>query len=171
MANDPYTAVYKKIWAIAEGHAALASRVKAGNRIKFDEDRGAEKLKVEPSTGDLPELMLEPVGQVEERSTSTARIIHQSFQFVLATGTTRVDADAGLFRITWELQRAFEQYGKNHGGKLGLAYVGSMTWKVGGQAIGSPDDRGRRGWATLMTVNVELHLSVADHLMASAPTF
>jgi len=159
--TDPFTQVYNGLWEMAEANDRLMSFVKVRNRIKYDDNLGPKE---NVSEADLPELMLVSDGSPSFNiiSNSHDTRITKGYKWSLATGDLNLE---NYNVIAWELLRSMGRW-KN--------VLCSLTWndctfvrhfemvsaEEGIQFL--DENRGIRGWATVVSLTVDLHFSTTQ---------
>lgn len=110
--SDPFSAVYNHLWGLAEANTWIADNVKKHNRIKFDQE---EPIKKTVGDGDIPELVLHPIGGAEQplQLTSNQFEIKPRFQWLLTTGDYFVKKR--LFPMSWNLYLVMATFRANMG--------------------------------------------------------
>lgn len=106
MASNPLEIIHDAAWTAAVADTELATLVKPGNRIKFDE-RSSTKTQIQD--GDLPELILIPrsgVGNFTQTSSNVGFDI--TYDWLISTGDYRVNYR--VYPVTWSLFRAMAAF-------------------------------------------------------------
>jgi len=166
--TDPFSIVLDRLWRILEAHDDLLDLVKAGNRI---ERAGEERSGRWPrQDADLPTLDIVPAGtsEVEMVRSSSAVEVDQLYDIRIQTGSA--DETAQLLPIRWHLIRAL------HGATftqswvirpIRVVLVNEQLADVGEPGI--VEAGGRRGWQTVVQVDVRMIFDTTDHIEAADP--
>jgi len=161
---NPFQAVYDALWDLVLTSTELATLVKEGNRIRFDKT-ARNPLKHALQVGDVPELILLPLGSQSANlsASSCTTHFHRQYQFILATGDLRLAE--GLDTVSWNLLCAFANW---------RAVLGPLTWNekrfVQGFDItaitdglrDSENNKNLNGWSSLLTVSVFMQFRTQD---------
>ncbi len=109
MAHSPdiFSAWEEGIWAIIESDPRLVSLVRLRNRIKMVDS--AQPFKPDPSSADVPELMLVPTtGQRDEASTGSSSYgFIQRYTLVISTDQARTNQDRSVYAVMSAIFSAF----------------------------------------------------------------
>jgi hypothetical protein len=164
-ASNPLTAVYNALWTLLEQHRGFTALVRPGNRIKFAGAR-RDPMKAEICEGDLPEVRLTCTGgSAQIQRTSSSGSITKRFEVQIATGDQRLEYDAGVLAVEWEVLKAM------HGWR---AVLGALIWedkafvktcKLLDVRVGVTDtdlNRGIKGWSAVWACEVEMWFATAD---------
>lgn len=161
---DPLSTVYDALWTLMEGNTTLASLVKPGNRIKFNQQRPESPVKDQVSEADLPELML-VVSSIEPnmQATSNSSSLEVTFDWVLSTGDMSVLRK--LLPVTWYLYCAMTNWNTiltalTWNGREFVKRCEALTANTG---LADPErNRGIVGWSCLWSCKVLMYFTTTD---------
>lgn len=163
---DPFSRAYNRLWEVLESRAALTSLVGLRNRVKWV---GSEQpVQSRPIHGDLPELSIEPADDTWEVNLhyhQSGAMVMQGFDIGLTTGS--LDLGKHLFPVKWELLRALAHAEKN----FGLDFVVSVNLvNHGDTREDANQNRGRKGWHALLTVEMQMMFDRQRDMLAGSDT-
>ncbi len=168
--KDPFTAIYNALWAKLEASTEVTSQVQPANRIKVADQLDVDAWKKNVQGGDLPELYLGPVGGGISQLTSSSH--GGTLRFVLAVSTGSLQVDHELNPVLWACLRAMYANGR----RLDLQYVKDVRFT---DILSQPEDlasqvgepqRETRGWASLVTIDVDVMFRMDAALRPSIET-
>lgn len=161
--SDPFTMVYDALWDLAEGSNRVTDMVRLGNRIKMRTTAPNPGLKRQVSQGDLPELVLALTsGSGNLLNTSSSSMVTKQYAWQLATGSLNPER---LLELEFALFAALVDW---------PAILGALTWSgaefvkranLVGMESGAEmaeQNRGILGWASVWTLEVEMHFRTSD---------
>lgn len=161
--SDPFTMVYDALWDLAEGSNRVTELVRVGNRIKMREDKPSAGPKRQVSQGDLPELVLALTsGSGNLLSTSSSSMVIKQYGWQLATGDMNperlLQLEFALFAalVSWPTVLGALQWS-------GLEFVkrANLVGMESGREM-VEQNRGVGGWASIWTLEVEMHFRTSD---------
>lgn len=145
-------------------HPSLASRVKAGNRIRFDELENRAPLKEKISVADLPELVLTVRSMTANlnNTTSTSSCTRQ-YAWMLSAGDYRYSQI--MSPIEWALFAAMSNWRDVVTALLwrDKSFVKRVQLLGGSSGLSDPaQNRNIIGWSAVWAVEVEMHFAQTD---------
>lgn len=116
---DPFTQVYRALWALAETSKPLDSLVKRGNRVRYDtKDQSPMKSAVQDA--DMPELRLVTSGspRTNLHSSSSSSDITRIYTWQIATGNVMLAER--LYPVEFAVLCAMTNW---------KSVLGALTWR------------------------------------------
>ena len=161
---DPFTQVYKSLWAILEANSTFASLVKPGNRIKYD-GTSENPEKFEAMYADMNEVEIYPMGREDEVVSSAHYHITKVYEIRISTPSTRLDTK--LHPLAWKIMQIFKEAAD--GGFSAKATAAGITYDMGyvkgcrlRNYVPAKDDpeliRGVNKWTARLQVAVEMSI-------------
>ena len=161
----PLVMVHDSLWEMVDRNPAITSMVSTKNKIRFLTQDGDKR---EATTKDFPELVIMPasiMGAVRSNSTSTN--LTAKYDFYIATNDIVITTHDTL---QWEVMRALVDWDQ---------VLCKLVWPKGGtrhfiiqaaefeSTIGLNnnvlnDNRGLRGWCSLLSVKIQMSFNTAD---------
>lgn len=168
MPDNPFVQVYDALWSLAEASSELTSKVRVGNRVKFNHTGYDSPIKDEVSDADLPELVLVSTGSGGNLlQTSSTSMITRQYEWLLATGDMSVVNR--LLPVEWALYAAMADW---------PSVLGALRWpsddtvegfvkraqllSVNSGLTDSERNRGIVGWSSSWAIEVEMHFRTSD---------
>lgn len=153
--TDPFTILFDGLWEVFAANPLIDALVRDRNRIKFDTVLG---LKDTIQHGDLPEIVIVPVGHSQEDlGTSGTGRITESYRIFISTDDKRPDF---IHALQWELYRCLETFNSVKAGTLlynGIRFIELLRISSGNQSITNPElNRGIKGWCAAWDFTVDM---------------
>ena len=110
--TDPFSLTYDHLWSLVEADSELAEFVKPGNRIRLDKH---DPLKRAIGAGDVPELVLRPLGGADHplNVTSNQFELNPRWDWVITSGDYLITKK--LFPVQWRLFIVMAKFQKASG--------------------------------------------------------
>lgn len=156
MTPDPFTQGERLLWAVLEGSEAFTSLVREGNRIKFGTSDALEEPRLDSThVTDYPRVAIYPgSGQSNKVRTSAGPSLSQVYIIEISSGSMRTHAK--MNPVKWAVWRAIEALLDQTKARMAFTYqvnTGSFQDSVN---LGNQDERGPRGWVSVLDVTVEM---------------
>ncbi len=165
--TDPTTEIINAIWSKLEANSAFTNRVLAGNRIKFTSD-DVDPYKKSTQDGDRPQVEIVPTGGTFAPSaTSSTCMYSEGFDIRIITGEMRTQKSIGplkqaVLNSIVNLNETIEQ---------SLTYCLSVAPTAVSHVtqLGARGEDGPPGWATTISLRVEMKFLRSEMVTASSP--
>lgn len=168
--NDPFSKLEAAIWMAVEASPIVTALVRPGNRIKFHS--GPDKaLKQDTQVGDLPELVMFPVGgEINPQNRGTSSGTHsltQRYAFIITTDQLKTSLDRSVNPVKWALLRALLRNHPGPSGWMGLPFVRLLNGSSFSDLVELPPqmgslNRSEMAWKGVMTVEFGMVFTHAE---------
>lgn len=166
--GNPFVKVFNALWTLLESDPEFTSRIKPGNRVKYNQPLNRDPIKQNITTDDTPEFAISfTTGTANIPNTSSSSMIITTYQLIINTGDFRINEIANV--ISWIVACNIARW---------IDELTALTWKdetfvkrVSPTSIASGEsdairNRGINGWIVLWTIDVEMHFKTS-HLVFS----
>jgi len=164
--KDPFSQCYDLLKSLIFNNNDIARLIRPANAMMFTREPGRTRqvlpLKAEISEGDLPEWRLLPTGGTPKvgRSSDHSSWL-QKYSMQIATGDLDVEAEKGLFPLSFALWCAWASWAPMFASltfhDTPFVHLAQAIEATQGIAIEN-ENRGIRGWATVWQVQVDIWL-------------
>lgn len=163
--NNPFDIVYSELWKCVLEHNQADALLKAGNIVRFDEDKNRRPLKDKVSTTSLPELILMPSGMNGNyHNTSSTTKLTKRYTWVLTTGDMRLQK--ALNPISWLI---FVTHVQNQHRLINEVQYNGRNFIKRLDLVDSTDGQSElqrklniKGWSSVQAIEVEMHFPKND---------
>lgn len=161
-AVDPFTQVYRKLWAVLLAEPDVAKRIKGPNRISYATDDRDPEGGRGALTDAFPEMRIKPTGgPFKLFGSSTSSFASKTFNIEIETGDMRLQRE--VFPLEWAI---FKALSKTQSSNLDLPFVMNVTYESVNDLDTAPDGRVLNQWAALIAVTVEMVFDTAADLQS-----
>lgn len=168
--SNPITLCHNALWSAVEGHAAFATLIKKGNRVKYNTGAKAKPAKDAVSSADLPELRLYWEAVVGATLHADSCYDHYPLRFLwqLSSGSHRQSRD--LEPVVWMLLESMSAAYDTELYNLkwaGATFVHEFNIIDGVNGVSEVDlNRGISGWSNLLRYEIKTNISLASMVSA-----
>ena len=162
--TDPFTQVYKSLWAILIANSTFALLVKSGNRIRFD-GTSENPVKYEAQYADMDEVEIAPLDDTQYVHSSTHTLFTKLWEIRVASPSTRLDTY--LHPLAWKIMEILRECADhNFAAKATAAGISfDMGYVKGCRIVGytpaNDDDelnRSTKQWTAKLIVETKLSI-------------
>lgn len=162
MSDNPFALALEFLHKTLDEYEPFKMMVKNGNIVRYNASR--EPKKDGGMDSDVPEVAIVPAGGTFNSSgrTSSSRAIRQRFQISVLTGDWR--AHLKVFPLRWIIFCAFERF-RDHitlNGFTKITKIDVLDFSDTMVTSGGEESRMPAGWATVLTVEVLLMVSIQE---------
>ena len=159
--TDPFTILFEGLAKVFRQNPLISKMVKQANFFVYDSVLGH---KTNVQHGDLPELIIVPIGHSQEdMGTSADGRISESYKVFFSTDDKRA---AFIHALQWEIFRCLETFNAHVAGNLeynGRRFIEILKIGSGTEGMSIPDfNRGIDGWTASWEFTVGMRFSHSD---------
>lgn len=160
---NPFTMIWCALWELVERNENLTDLLRLANRIDYINNPPKENI----NTGDLPELALvSDGGTINLKNSSSATLINRKYNWMITTGEWQINSYFNI--VSFELIRAMVDYDSvlcslvwpHVNGRTFVGRANVMSIEEGTTMLN--ETRGIRGWAGVLSIDIDLHLRTDD---------
>lgn len=154
---DPFTKVERALWAVLEADTEFCALVARANRVNFANPAcPTDPVRESLSTADMPEVMILPTTAAPNtHRTSAGPSLRQDYNLIITSGDARTHAK--LNPVKWAVWKAFERLMDDMTTRCPFVRkvdTGNFNDGFNNPAPGTVNDRGPRGWGSVLEIQV-----------------
>ena len=154
---DPFTMAYREVATALFEHPYISENVKLGNRITFDSTTDPDPIKSQVQDGDVPELMLIPIGIGSTSHTNTSVNVTRTLEVRIVAGDLRVNLS--LFPLEWAVIQALHHFLKREH----APFLRDLSIESVNNTMADDDaNRGTRQWVAVCRITLDMWFNNDD---------